>query len=242
MPEMENRLGYLITKRALDIVVSSLILLILAPVLLGIWCYIRRHSTGPVIFHHTRIKKNRRKTTRSKARNAPAGRNSVIERRKTNNYGEPFTFYKFATMYPDARQRFPKLYAYKYNDEEIQSLHFKIKNDPRIPPWAHWLRRCSLDELPNFVNVLRGEMSLVGPRPDIPEMTKYYTQKQQRLKFSVKPGVTGFAQIRGRGDLSFKKTLEYDLEYVQNASFILDLKILIQTFLKLFKGRQGGAF
>ena len=241
-------IGYHVAKRTLDIVVSLAALLILSPLMLAIWSYIRWHSTGPAIFRQIRIKKNRR-SPRNPISNAHATQPSAEgqptfyrERRKSDYYGQPFAFYKFATMYPDARQRFPELYAYDYSHTDIQTLHFKIKNDPRIPPWARWLRRSSLDELPNFINVLRGDMTLIGPRPDIPEMTKYYTTEQQRAKLSVKPGITGFAQIRGRGDLSFQQTLDYDLEYVKTASFVLDIKILVLTFLKLFQGRNGGAF
>ncbi len=244
----QARTGYRIAKRTLDIVVSLSTLVILSPLILTIWIYVRWHSTGPVIFRQIRIKKNRRTLHNRIPHANPEKTNSKgitkynSERRKFDYYGQPFLFYKFATMYPDSRQRFPELYAYDYSLTDIQTLHFKIKNDPRIPPWAGWLRRSSLDELPNFINVLRGDMTLIGPRPDIPEMTKYYTAEQQRIKLSVKPGITGFAQIRGRGDLSFQQTLEYDLEYVKNASFFLDIKILILTFLKLFQGRNGGAF
>lgn len=231
---------YRVAKRTLDIVLSAAILLCSAPILLLIWVYIRCHSSGPVIFRQIRIKKNRRVATRKAS--AAGNRCCKEDRRKRNSYGEPFVFYKFATMYPDARERFPELYAYDYAKSELDNLVFKLKNDPRVPPWARWLRQSSLDELPNFYNVLRGDMTLVGPRPDIPEMVQYYTEDQHKAKLSVMPGVTGFAQILGRGDLSFQDTLAYDLDYVRNASFSLDLKILVLTFLKLFKGRSGGAF
>jgi lipopolysaccharide/colanic/teichoic acid biosynthesis glycosyltransferase len=145
-------------------------------------------------------------------------------------------------MYPDARERFPELYSYDYSEEELKSIAFKLKHDPRVPPWARWMRSSSIDELPNFINVLKGDLTLIGPRPDIPEMVQYYTEEQYSTKLSVKPGVTGFAQIYGRGDLSFQETLDYDLDYVRNASFFLDMKILTLTFFKLFKGRNGGAF
>lgn len=240
--------GYRFAKRAMDIGVSLAALTLLAPLMLAIWCYIRLYSSGPGIFRQTRIKKNRRRpqgepigATVTPSPGMEKG-NGFPDRRKSDHCGEPFTFYKFATMYPDARQRFPDLYSYDYSQAEIASLHFKIKNDPRVPPWARWLRSSSLDELPNFYNVLKGDMSLIGPRPDIPEMTPYYTAEQRRIKLSVKPGVTGFAQIKGRGDLSFQETLAYDLEYVRQASFVLDVKILVSTFLKLFQGRDGGAF
>lgn len=161
------------------------------------------------------------------------------DRRRVEGFGRPFVFYKFATMYRDARTRFPDLYAYSYTAQQLTTLRFKVPHDPRVPPWAAWLRRTSLDELPNFLNVLLGDMNLVGPRPDIPEMVRYYTPEQHREKLSVRPGMTGLAQIRGRGDLSFQDTLACDLEYVRNRCLRLDLEILWRTFLKLFKGREG---
>jgi lipopolysaccharide/colanic/teichoic acid biosynthesis glycosyltransferase len=161
------------------------------------------------------------------------------DKRKTNLQGQPFKFYKFRTMYSDANRRFPKLYDYKFNEEELTRLYFKKENDPRVPNWAKWLRRSSLDEIPNFINVLRGDMSIVGPRPDIPEMLKYYNDIH-KYKLKVKPGITGLAQIEGRGNLRFYETLNYDLEYVMNQSLILDLKIIIKTIVATIK--QNGAF
>lgn len=161
------------------------------------------------------------------------------ERRKTDLVGQPFIFYKFRTMYVDAKERFPELYAYVYTKGEIAHMKFKIENDPRIPKWAESIRRSSLDELPNFVNILLGDMSLVGPRPDIPEMIQYYTEDQM-IKLNVKPGITGLAQIEGRGYLSFQETLKYDVEYVKNQSLLLDLKIILKTLNAMIS--RNGAF
>ncbi len=116
-------------------------------------------------------------------------------------------------------------------------MKFKTEKDPRVPRWAIWLRRTSLDELPNLINVLLGDMSLVGPRPDIPEMMIYYTDAQ-KIKLNVKPGITGLAQVSGRGRLSFQETLKYDIEYVRNRSLLLDLKIIARTILAVFR-RDG---
>lgn len=216
------------------------------PFIVFIWLYIRHNSSGPAIFRQIRIKKNRRhqndRRHQSPGKEPPENCRRKGSRRSMDHYGTPFTFYKFATMYPDARIRFPELYTYDYTKEDLDELIFKIKDDPRVPPWAHWLRKSSLDELPNFINVLKGDMTLVGPRPDIPEMVRYYQEEQYQIKLSVKPGVTGFAQIYGRGDLSFQDTLAYDLKYVKEASLALDMKILVLTFFKIFKGRNGGAF
>ena len=137
-------------------------------------------------------------------------------------------FYKFRTMYVDARERFPELYRYDYNDAQIRTLYFKIADDPRLTPLGRWLRRTTLDELPNFFNVVLGDMSLVGPRPEIPEMVKYY-QGWQRLKFSVKPGITGLAQVNGRGLLTFQDTVQTDVQYVRTRSAWTNLKILLKS-------------
>lgn len=195
-----------------------------------------RRSGAPAPDH---VARNRRAGADQRFCMCPVRRVLKEDRRRVEGYGRPFVFYKFATMYRDARTRFPDLYAYTYTTAQLKTIRFKVPNDPRVPPWAAWLRKSSLDELPNFLNVLRGEMTLVGPRPDIPEMVRYYTLDQHRLKLSVKPGMTGLAQIRGRGDLSFQETLACDLDYVASRSLLLDLQILWLTFLKLFKGREG---
>jgi lipopolysaccharide/colanic/teichoic acid biosynthesis glycosyltransferase len=109
---------------------------------------------------------------------------------------KPFRFVKFRTLYADARQRFPKLYSYQYTAEELEQLKFKVEDDPRVTPQGRWMRRSTLDELPNFWNVLTGDMALVGPRPEIPEMLRYY-HGDMLLKFTVRPGITGMAQISG---------------------------------------------
>ncbi len=161
-------------------------------------------------------------------------------------------------MYADARERFPELYAYSYDPEELHSMPIKVlvstKNpaqgegvqpaaglldDPRLTRVGRFLRRTSLDELPNFINVLRGDMHLVGPRPDIVENIRYY-EKRHLVKLDVRPGVTGLAQVQGRGNLSFHETNEWDVEYVRNRSVWLDLKILLKTLWVSLRG--DGAF
>jgi lipopolysaccharide/colanic/teichoic acid biosynthesis glycosyltransferase len=158
-------------------------------------------------------------------------------------------------MYSDARERFPALYAYDYSPEELTNLPIKVLvgrkqgavtvdgqlavDDPRVTPFGRWLRKTSLDELPNFINVLKGDMHLVGPRADIVENIKYYPERH-RAKLAVRPGVTGLAQINGRGRLSFLQTNEYDLEYVRNRSLAVDLRIIAKTILVTLRG--DGAF
>lgn len=139
-------------------------------------------------------------------------------------------------MHVDSRERCPELYAYQYTPNEIRTLYFKTPDDPRHTRFGGWLRRTSLDELPNFINVLLGQMTLVGPRPEIPEMWRYYSD-DQRLKFAVKPGVTGTAQINGRGLLSFQKTIALDCRYVRERSIVGDLKIIAQTMVAAVAGQ-----
>ena len=139
----------------------------------------------------------------------------------------------------DAKERFPELYAYKYTPDELRTLKFKIDNDPRVTPQGKWLRKATLDELPNMWNVLTGKMALVGPRPEIPEMLQYYKGDMLK-KFTVRPGVTGLAQISGRGRLGFHETVAYDLEYVHNRCLRLDLIILFKTLWLAL--RHDGAF
>jgi lipopolysaccharide/colanic/teichoic acid biosynthesis glycosyltransferase len=200
IPALQRPWPEAVAVRALDIVVSAAALLLGLPLMLCTALIIRLNTPGPALFRQQRV-----------------GRG-----------GRPFTFYKFRTMYADARERFPELYRYQYSSEEVRTLCFKLKDDPRLTPVGRWLRRTTLDELPNFINVLRGEMSLVGPRPEIPEMMPYYTADQLR-KFSVKPGATGLAQINGRGHLTLQQTIAFDLEYCDRRSLGLDLWVLLMT-------------
>jgi lipopolysaccharide/colanic/teichoic acid biosynthesis glycosyltransferase len=131
-------------------------------------------------------------------------------------------------MYVDARERFPELYGYEYTPDQVARLQFKLPQDPRLTRLGTVLRRTTLDELPNFINLVRGDVTLVGPRPEIPEMVKHY-RREQRRKFEVKPGITGMAQADGRGLLSFQETLNKDLEYVEKRSLSLDVRIILNT-------------
>lgn len=198
-------------QRIVEIFVAFCILLATLPAMLLIALVIRIDSPGPVLFFQQRL-----------------GRG-----------GKLFRFVKFRTLYADARTRFPELYAYQYSPEELSDLKFKIDNDPRVTRCGVWLRKSSLDELPNFWNVLTGEMALVGPRPEIPEMLRYYRGDMLK-KFSVRPGVTGPAQISGRGRLKFYDTVEFDLEYIQKRSFKYDVWVMCETIRKVLL--RDGAF
>ncbi len=201
------------------------------PVMAAIAVAIKIDSPGPAIFRQKRVGKNRRATAdrriSDKNQTVQCDRRQVQKRREDLG-GRPFTFYKFRTMKTNAKELYPELYEYKYSEPELKSLKFKNNEDPRVTRVGKWLRKTTLDELPNFINVLTGDMNLVGPRPEIPEMAKYYKGEQKR-KFSVKPGVTGLAQISGRGDLKFNETIQYDIEYLSQRSFLKDLSILVKT-------------
>jgi lipopolysaccharide/colanic/teichoic acid biosynthesis glycosyltransferase len=198
--------------RQFEICVALGILLLTLPIMLALAALIRLTSPGPALFVQKRVRKGGRET---------------------------FGFVKFRTMYVDAKQRFPELYAYSYDDETIKNLKFKLDPDPRLTPLGRLLRKTSLDELPNFWNVLRGDMALVGPRPEIPEMLPYYKGSMMD-KFGVKPGVTGLAQVSGRGYLSFLDTVALDVDYVRQRSVTCDMRILARTVKKVLA--SDGAF
>ena len=136
-----------------------------------------------------------------------------------------FGLYKFRSMVENAHAMKPELM--KYNERNDGPL-FKMKNDPRITRFGKFIRRTSLDELPQLYNILRGEMSMVGPRPHEPEEVRRY-QKEQRKLLAIKPGITGLAQISGRSELNFNEEARLDIYYIEHWSPLLDFKILLRT-------------
>lgn len=146
--------------------------------------------------------------------------------------GRIFKFYKFRSMYVDAEERKKELMA----QNEVQGLMFKMENDPRITKVGAFIRKTSIDELPQFWNVLKGDMSLVGTRPPTVDEYEQYTGYQKR-RISFRPGITGLWQISGRSDIKdFDEVVKLDLEYIDNWSLLLDLKIIFKTILVVFKG------
>ena len=138
--------------------------------------------------------------------------------------GRRFRFYKFRSMYADAEQRLGEVLVHN----EIDGPVFKMRNDPRVSRVGAFLRRTSLDELPQLINVLKGDMSLVGPRPPLPGEVEQY-RPADIVRLSVKPGLTCLWQIRGRSQVGFERWMEYDREYVSNVSLWLDVQILLRT-------------
>jgi lipopolysaccharide/colanic/teichoic acid biosynthesis glycosyltransferase len=203
-----NRLGRA-TKRMIDVLGSLSLLALLSPVFLAIAVAVKLTSEGPVLFRQKRI----------------------------GEYGTPFTFLKFRSMYTDndssqhkeyVRQLIAGQAAKQPTDGNGEGV-FKLTNDPRITPVGSFLRRTSLDELPQFLNVLRGEMSLVGPRPPVPYEVEAYATWHRRRLLEAKPGITGLWQVEGRSRVGFDDMVRLDLRYARNCSPWLDLKILIQT-------------
>ncbi len=192
-------------KRVFDVVVSSLLLIILAPFFLVIATVIRLESPGPIFFKQTRI-----------------GRS-----------GKPFTFWKIRSMYVDAEARKADLLR---KNEMAGGVLFKMKQDPRITRVGRIIRRASIDELPQLWNVLKGDMSLVGPRPPLAmEVNEYSLLDRRRLEAT--PGITCIWQISGRSDIPFPEQVKLDVEYIHSQSFWADLRILFKTIPAVLTGR-----
>jgi exopolysaccharide biosynthesis polyprenyl glycosylphosphotransferase len=160
---------------------------------------------------------------------------ALFRQTRVGKDGHNFSVYKFRTMVTDAESRRADLSAHN----QQQGPLFKIRKDPRITRAGSWLRRYSLDELPQLVNVLNGDMSLVGPRPALPEEAAMYGDHVRR-RLAVKPGMTGLWQVNGRADLSWDESVRLDLRYVENWSFMLDLQILWKTCAAVVRG--SGAY
>jgi exopolysaccharide biosynthesis polyprenyl glycosylphosphotransferase len=190
-------------KRAMDVVVSALLLILLSPLLLGVALWILLDDGRPVLFRQRRAGKE----------------------------GEPFTMVKFRTMVNDAEQRLPEL----VDIENLDQPAFKIQDDPRVTPSGRWLRRTSVDELPQLFNVLRGQMSLVGPRPEEESVVALYDERQ-RSRLAIKPGMTGPMQVYGRSDLTFEERLAMERDYLDNLSLLTDLEILMRTPRAMVRG------
>lgn len=155
-----------------------------------------------------------------------------FKQKRVGKDGIYFVAYKFRSMVYNA----DKISSKDYSTEELSDLIFQEKDDARITRVGKILRR-GFDELPQLFNVLKGDMSLVGPRPEIPEIVKLYNRKQ-KIRLKVKPGITGLAIINGRGDIPLEKTINYDIKYIENWSLWLDLNILIKTlYVVLVTGR-----
>lgn len=196
-------------KRTFDLIFASCALLITAPLLLLFALLVRLSSPGRIFYWQERV-----------------GRR-----------GYPFRCYKFRTMYRDADERLAELLA---RDEELRQeweRSHKLKNDPRVTPIGRFLRRYSLDEFPQFWNVLRGDLSVVGPRPLVREEVERHVGLKAVRTLSLRPGLTCLWQIHGRSELSYPERVALDEEYVRRRSFLLDLVIVARTVPSLFLSR-----
>ena len=202
-----------IIKRIFDLVSIAVGIFFIAPFLIYICYRIKKDSKGPVIYDGLRIGQN----------------------------GRLFKCYKFRSMYMNGDEILAKYFTkYPEKRKEWEVFH-KLEDDPRVTPFGRIMRRTSLDELPQLFNVLKGEMSLVGPRPERPQFVQKFRDEIPRymVKHQVRPGMTGWAQINGyRGNTSIEKRIEYDLYYIENWTMVFDMKILILTIFKgFFDGR-----
>lgn len=197
---------YNMSKRTLDIIASTLGLIILSPILLVVAILIKLESRGPAIFSQKRIGLNKKE----------------------------FKMYKFRSMVQNAEELKEKL----AKENEMSGPMFKMKNDPRVTKVGRFIRKTSIDELPQLINVLKGEMSLVGPRPSLPkEVSKFEPWMLKRL--SVKPGLTCYWQVSGRNNIDFEDWMKLDLQYVNDRSFWLDLKLILKTATVLFGDKNA---
>lgn len=158
---------------------------------------------------------------------------AVFKQTRVGVKGEPFTIYKFRTMIKNADKMFNK----EVNRENLGNLVFQEKDDPRITRSGRFLRKTSLDELPQLLNIIKGDMSIIGPRPEISDIADLYTEEES-IRLLMKPGVSGLAQVNGRGDLELSETIKYDIKYVTGFSLWMDFKILLKT-VKVVIMREG---
>jgi exopolysaccharide biosynthesis polyprenyl glycosylphosphotransferase len=203
-----------LAKRALDIAGSLALLLVLAPVLMVIAALVKLTSAGPVFFRQVRV----------------------------GEHGNPFTMLKFRTMRVNADDKLHRDYVASLIKAGNQgpAAHdgvFKITKDPRVTPVGRILRKTSLDELPQFINVLLGSMSLVGPRPPIPYEVEQYQPWHRRRVLDAKPGITGLWQVTGRSRTTFDEMVRLDLRYARSCSVWTDIKILLATPRAVVSGK-----
>jgi len=204
-------------KRGVDIVGSIIGILIFMPVMLITALAIKVTSPGPVIFSQIRLGKQ----------------------------GTPFTFYKFRSMYVNMDNQIHREYVQdfikgnhaKINQGDAEKPLFKIKSDPRITRIGKFIRKTSIDELPQFFNVLKGDMSLVGPRPPLPYEAEKYQAWHLRRILEMKPGITGLWQVEGRSKTEWNDSVRLDIRYIRNWSLLFDLKILLRTVKEVLKCR-----
>ena len=204
---------YKVLKRCLDLLFSFFLIVFLIPLFLIIGIVIKLNSKGTIIYSQKRIGKD----------------------------NKTFACYKFRTMHPQAKYLLKKILLQNPNFRNEFENKRKITNDPRITNIGKFLRFTSLDELPQIFNVLKGEMSFIGPRPIVKSEIKKYG-KNFKKAFSVKPGISGLWQVSGRNKLSYNKRIELDIFYSDNINLLLDIKIFIKTIIVILFPFGKGAY
>jgi len=207
-----------LVKRWMDILGSLTAILLLSPIMVAVALVVKLTSRGPVLFKQSRV----------------------------GYQGKAFIFHKFRSMVTASEDNIHRDYVRRLiagerdqiNMGTRQNPFFKLVNDPRITPFGRFLRKTSLDELPQLFNVLKGEMSLVGPRPPIPYEVNDYKNWHYRRILAVKPGITGLWQVSGRNRTSFDEMVRLDIHYAENWSLLLDVKIIVRT-LKVLLAADG---
>jgi lipopolysaccharide/colanic/teichoic acid biosynthesis glycosyltransferase len=207
-----NKSGDL-AKRLFDIVFSLLVLVVFAPIYLLLTIAIATTSSGSVFYIQERVGKN----------------------------FQHFGCIKFRTMIPDADLLLHEMMAQSEDLRQEFSKNFKLKQDPRITKIGKFLRTTNLDEFPQFINVLKGEMSIVGPRPLVPEELERYGTQIDRV-LTIRPGITGLWQVSGRNDIPYEQRIRIDISYVNRRNFWLDLRIVLKTVRLTILPKNNGAY
>ena len=210
---MKKLLTYRLFKRSCDLVLAFFLIIFLIPIFLLVALVIKASSRGPILFSQRRIGKNKK----------------------------PFSCYKFRTMHPEADFMLKELLSTNINIQNEFARDQKLLNDPRITSVGRYLRFTSLDEIPQIFNILKGEMSFIGPRPIIKDEIKRYGESFEKA-FSVLPGMSGLWQVSGRNKLSYKRRVQLDEIYANNLSFKLDLNIFFRTIGVILFPFDRGAF
>ena len=202
----QNKKIYFMVKRVMDFVLSLIAIIVFSPVFLCIIIAIKVDDKGPAFYKHMRVGKNE----------------------------TPLPVYKFRSM-TTKYKTFDEFYQTLSDEQKIEwNENFKLENDPRITKVGKILRKTSLDELPQIFNILKGDMSIIGPRPIIEEEVKKYGENKDKL-LSVLPGLTGYWAANGRSDTTYEKRMKMELYYVDNISFLLDIKIFLKTIVSVLK-------
>jgi len=201
-----------VIKRILDIIGATTALILFSPIMLITAIAIKIDSKGTVLFTHL---------------------DNGDRVKRVGQHGKLINFYKFRSMKPNTDSQRYTILAHQNTRKNTPLV--KIQNDPRVTRVGKFIRKSSIDELPQLISVLRGTMSLVGPRPHLPEEVSKY-KNHERFVLTVKPGITGLAQTNGRSNLEFEKEIELDKKYIENWSIWADIKIILKTFIVIFKG------